>query len=666
MQPTAATLTSEAERLAALHRYDILDTGSEPQFDRIVQLAARMFGTPMAVISFIDADRVWFKARFGVKAAGKPRTWALSEAAFKSGKVEVVRDAGRTARLRKHPLVTSSPNIRFFATAPIYSADRHPLGAISVLDTRPRADLSPDRFAGLEALGRLVEAELESRRMSQRLAAAAERFRDLAEVSSDWVWETDSEHRLVDLTSGLMSMTGIAPAGIGRRRWEFVKSRPLHGTWADHIAGLDARREFRGFEYEAETDQGEHRVFRLNGRPYFDDDGRFLGYRGTGTDITRQRAEELARAVNQRLFETSPDLILVTDRKGRLVLVSPSALNVLGYRPEEMVGRSGIGFVHKDDLAAVRNEMRLARLGNAPSAFDCRYVGKDGRVVPLSWIGVWSAADQYHFFIGRDITERIAAEERQRQSQRLEAVGQLTGGIAHDFNNILSIMTMKIEHATEILPEESEARALLASALAAGVRGADLISRLMTFARRRPLKPTETSIGPLLEEFATLLRTALSRRIPLRLDIAGDLRLCRIDRTGLETALLNLTVNARDAMPAGGTVTLTARNRVLTPADVDARPDLRVGQWIEIGVSDTGLGMPPEVQARIFEPFFTTKSDGKGTGLGLAMVHGFVHQSGGFISLKSEVGQGTTFWIYLPAVAVPKEAGRTRSTLIAA
>lgn len=180
---------SEAERVTALRRYDILDTEPEPQFDHIVELAARMFDAPMAVISFIDTDRLWFKARYGIDFRATPRGWAFSELAVQSRQVQVIRDTTLDARFRDHPHVVGGPQVRFHAAAPIFVADRHPIGAVCVLDTLPRDDLPVDRVAGLQALARLVEVELDRRLAVRRLKEAADRFRDLAEVSSDWVWE---------------------------------------------------------------------------------------------------------------------------------------------------------------------------------------------------------------------------------------------------------------------------------------------------------------------------------------------------------------------------------------------------------------------------------------------------------------------------------------------
>ncbi len=249
--------------------------------------------------------------------------------------------------------------------------------------------------------------------------------------------------------------------------------------------------------------------------------------------------------------------------------------------------------------------------------------------------------------------EAMAKEQRASEqllhARKLEAVGQLTGGIAHDFNNILSIITIKLEAVDDELPAESPLHRKIVSAQDAAKRGADLVARLMTFARRRQHTLAETDIGILLNSLSGLLSAAVPRTIQVGMSVPETLHTCVIDRSELDTALLNLVVNARDAMPSGGQIQVSACNRYLKAGDPLLPAGLRPGDWVEIAVRDSGTGMPPEIQARIFEPFFTTKGDGKGTGLGLAMVHGFTYQSGGFLTVDSALGKGTTFSLYLPA-----------------
>lgn len=382
------------------------------------------------------------------------------------------------------------------------------------------------------------------------------------------------------------------------------------------------------------------------------------GYTVMYRDVTAERHAEraareseqvldIARAINQRIFETSLDLILVVDRKGNFLRVSPSSLAILGYQPDEMVGHSAAEFLYPDDLESTRNEMRLARRGRLMRNFECRYVHRDGRIVPLTWTGVWSEHEQQHFFIGRDMTERIAAEERLRRSQQLEAIGQLTGGMAHDFNNLLGIIIGNLDLLREGPKDAAEAVELRDEALEAALRGADLIRRLLAFARRQPLRPQLVRINELIANLVKLLSRTLGEQVTVTTSLAPDLWQTVIDPIQLEAAITNLATNARDAMPKGGHLTIVTRNGHLDEHYVAQHPGVTAGDYAVIEVSDTGIGMPATVLSRAFEPFFTTKEQGKGTGLGLSMVFGFLKQSGGHINVYSEPGQGTTLRLYL-------------------
>jgi PAS domain S-box-containing protein len=360
---------------------------------------------------------------------------------------------------------------------------------------------------------------------------------------------------------------------------------------------------------------------------------------------------EATNAINRRLFETSLDLIFVVDRQGNFLRVSPSALPILGYEPGEMVGRNAIAFIYQGDLENTRNEMRLARRGRVTRNFASRYVHKNGRVVPLSWMGVWSEPEQQHFFIGRDISDREAVEERLRQAQRMDAVGQLTGGMAHDFNNLLGIIIGNLDLLRlggGLAPEQRE---LVGDAIEAALRGADLTRRLLAFARRQPLRPERIAVNELVRNIAGLLGRTLGEHIPIALNLADDLWPVQVDPAQLEASLVNLATNARDAMPRGGRMLIATANRVFDAEYATAQAELLPGDYAMIEVSDTGAGIPPDIMARIFEPFFTTKEQGKGTGLGLSMVFGFVKQSGGHINVYSEQNKGTTFRLYLPRTA---------------
>ena len=346
----------------------------------------------------------------------------------------------------------------------------------------------------------------------------------------------------------------------------------------------------------------------------------------TGASKTdRPRTHSLA----ERIIETSLDLILVVDPFGNLLRVSPSSVPILGYRPDEMIGRSAADFLYAADLEDTRNEMRLARRGRSTRNFECRYVHRDGHVVSLMWTGVWSEPDREYFFIGRDMTERIRLEAQLRQAQKMEAIGQLTGGIAHDFNNILTT----IISTAELLGDEVAGTPRLAELVQcideAGERGAQLTHRLLAIARKHPLEVRTLDLNNIVGRMVAVLQRTLGEDITVKTAPAAGLWPTLADSSQLEDTILNLAVNARDAMPQGGQLVIETANAHLDDAYAAQNVDVPPGDYVALIVTDSGIGMPPEVIERAFEPFFTTKSAGQGTGLGLSMVYGFAKQMGG-------------------------------------
>jgi PAS domain S-box-containing protein len=262
----------------------------------------------------------------------------------------------------------------------------------------------------------------------------------------------------------------------------------------------------------------------------------------------------------------------------------------------------------------------------------------------------------------RDITERRATEQQLAQAQKMEAIGNLTGGLAHDFNNLLGVIIGNLAMVSESPNHSAEDRELVKDAYDAARRGADLTRRLLAFARRQPLKPERTDANELVAGITALLRRALGANIEIDLNLAPGLWPVRIDPAQLESAITNLSTNARDSMPEGGKLIIRTANTVLDQGYAAVNANVRPGDYILIEVCDTGAGMPPEIQAQIFEPFFTTKEVGKGTGLGLSMVFGFIKQSGGHISVYSELGKGTCFRLYLPRSLAQGEEVEARRT----
>jgi PAS domain S-box-containing protein len=406
--------------------------------------------------------------------------------------------------------------------------------------------------------------------------------------------------------------------------------------------------------------QGHEVEVSLTVAPLLSATGQIVGASKIARDITESKRTEgaLNREIEerQRIFETSQDLILVTDGFGTFVQVSPSSMAILGYRPEEMVGHTAVDFIHPDDLEATRQEMRSARRGGQRRSFEARYPHKDGRIVVLNWLGTWSEPARRHFFIGRDLTEKLAAEAQIRHVQKMDAIGQLTGGVAHDFNNILTVITGTIGILADAVADRPDLMSIARLIDDAADRGAQLTKHLLAFARKQPLRPREIEVNSLVVEAAKLLRPTIGEQIEVSPKLAADAWPAMVDPSQLSTAILNLALNARDAMSSGGKLVIETRNVHLDEGYASMNADVTVGDYVMIAVSDTGSGISPQNLEKVFDPFFTTKEVGKGTGLGLSMVFGFVKQSGGHIKIYSEVGHGTSVKIYLPRSMGPGQS----------
>jgi PAS domain S-box-containing protein len=392
--------------------------------------------------------------------------------------------------------------------------------------------------------------------------------------------------------------------------------------------------------------------------------GKIAGVSMAARDITetKQTQKALTQEMEERrrIFDTSNDLILVTDTSGNFIQVSPSVTAILGYQPADMIGHSAVEFIHPDDLENTRSEMRAARRGQSKRNFETRYIDKEGKAVALNWTGTWSEPVHRHFFIGRDLTEKQAAEAQLRHVQKMDAIGQLTGGVAHDFNNILTVITGTIGILEEGVAGDPQLAAVARLIDEAAERGANLTRHLLAFARKQPLRPLEVDVNSLVLEAAKLLQPTLGEHIEITPLLAEDAWTALADPSQLTTVVLNLALNARDAMPNGGKLALETSNVYLDENYASMQDEVAAGNYVMIAVSDTGTGIPAALLERVFDPFFTTKEVGKGTGLGLSMVFGFVKQSGGHIKLYSEEGHGTSVKIYLPrATGSNQSAGET-------
>jgi two-component system, cell cycle sensor histidine kinase and response regulator CckA len=361
------------------------------------------------------------------------------------------------------------------------------------------------------------------------------------------------------------------------------------------------------------------------------------------------------------IAENAADMIAVVTVDGKRLYNSPSYQKLLGYSLEELEKTSAYEQIHPDDMAAVTAAAQEARTTGVGRRLEYRVRHKSGewRVLESTASAVRNAAGAVEklVIVNRDITERRELEQQLVLSQRLEAVGKLSGGIAHDFNNLLGVIIGYSEALQQSIDPENPLREAIDEIQKAGQRAATLTQQLLAFSRKQVLEPKILDLNSIVEDMRKMLRRLIGEDIELNFSMPADLGRVKADRGQLEQVILNLAVNARDAMPHGGELKIETANAQLDEKDVLRYRYVIPGSYIVLKVSDTGVGMDAKTKSHIFEPFFTTKEKGKGTGLGLATVYGIVKQSGGYIWLESEPGQGTTFRIFLArAEGVEEEA----------
>lgn len=493
-----------------------------------------------------------------------------------------------------------------------------------------------------------ITAEEQARQAQE---ASEQRFRAVARATTDVIWDLVPETGELWWSKGLEKAFGYSVEEAGSHLdWWIEKVHP-----DDRKRALDSLKS--ALEKQGEWHE-QYRFLCKDGR-YADvidagftivgEAGQPMRMIGGMKDITRERQAGEQLAEQARLLNKAHDAIVVVDLDGMVSYWNKGAERVYGWSATDTVGKSLV-----ERLFADSREWRrvLGKLLKA-DVWDgrVRHQRQDGQKrwiqSHLTLVRNEAGEPKSILAINTDVTEKLALEEQLRHSQRLESIGQLTGGVAHDFNNLLTVILGNAELLGEALSEQPTLKAMADMTQAAARRGADLTSQLLAFARRQTLEPKTVDVAELVRGMKPLLERSLPENIEIRLVDETDLWPASIDPTQLESALLNLALNARDAMPNGGRLEISVKNREIDQNYAANHAELNPGDYLELAVTDTGCGIRQENMERLFEPFFTTKEKGKGTGLGLPMVYGFIKQSGGHINVDSEVGVGTTVRMYL-------------------
>jgi two-component system, cell cycle sensor histidine kinase and response regulator CckA len=766
----------DAERLASLRDFELLDTPAEAAFDDLTTLATHICDAPISMISLVDDHRQWFKSRTGFAAAETPRETSFCGHAILGRDLFVVADAAADDRFADNPLVTGDPHVRFYAGTPLVTSAGHALGTLCVMDRVPRT-LSPSQQNALRVLGRQVMAQLELRRQARELRKSDARLRLVTDHSRAGLVILDRHRRYVYANAAYAEILGLTtPAIVGLRVADVLPE--LYDSQIRPRLDLAFAGARVTYELRRQAPEGESHYAVRYEPSRVADTIEFVVV--VITDVTEQKAAVLASGRLAAIVQSSNDAILSRDLTGLITSWNAAAERLFGYASHEVMGTPLTALVPADRADELRHILDRIRQGEAVPAFETVRQTRNGRRIDVSLaaspikddngqtvgasiiarditekkraeatlrdaeermrfalenadVGIWdvdyvtgtarwsaileaqyglapgtfagtfeaflehvhpedrqhvretiggamahgadfslhhriirpdgsvrwlSGAGRVHLGptgdpvrsvgISLDITERQSLEAQYQQAQKMEAVGRLAGGVAHDFNNLLTAILGYCELLLEDLPIGDPRAADVAEIQKAGKSAAALTRQLLAFSRKQIVEPTLLDMNVVVSDMRGMLGRVIGEDIEVVLDLSADAAFLMADRGQLEQVLMNLAVNARDAMLTGGTLTIATRNaRHERGAPPGTRP-VKEGEYIALDVRDTGMGMTPDIQAHLFEPFFTTKEQGKGTGLGLATVHGIVTRAGGHVTVESSLGRGTTFTIYWP------------------
>ena len=548
----------------------------------------------------------------------------------------------------------------------------HPTRGLLAVQTEYIPQFGPDRK--VRGLVMLIEDITEQRQAGRALKESEARFHRIADSAPMPMWVTRLDRSRDFVNDAYVELMGVGREEAQKLDWvSRIHPDDRKRMIAETIAGEQSGKSYT-VEARFAVRPGDYRWMRAVSQPRRDADGRVLGYIGVAADITliKEAELELRRQVDERtaalsasearfraIFDAVMEIIVLLKPDGTVLEVNSTQASWRDSNPRASIGGK---LWEAPTLAAYPQHVRTIRQAVARAASGEFYsseveMAREGTPTAYLDVSLQPVRDPdgtitYLLFEARDITELKAAQEQLRQSQKMEALGQLTGGIAHDFNNLLTVVVGGLDLISKKL-EDRKLKRYADNALAAAERGARLTAQLLAFSRVQKLEVRPTYVAPLIENMRSLLRNVLGPGVAKRFELDRSMMPVMADPTQLELAVLNLAINARDAMPEGGTLYFETHHVAIA-----GDHELADGDYVELSIRDTGTRMPPEIAARAFEPFFTTKDIGKGTGLGLSMVYGVARQSGGTARIESVPGEGTTVKLYFRQAPDSAEAGK--------
>lgn len=532
-------------------------------------------------------------------------------------------------------------------------------GIIGFDDCLREREWSAAEMEALKAAGATLGAAIRRKQIETALRQSETRLRQIIDLVPHSIFAKDREGRFILINETAARNMGTTPQkATGRLEIDIIPSKKDAAEFLRDDLEVITGGQPKFIPQETFTDaQGNVHIYQTTKIPFTAWGSQEPAVLGVAVDITKQKqAEDALRESEERFratFEQAAVGIAHVGLDGRWLRVNQKLCHMLGYTRDELLAKTFIEISYPDSIELNLKYIRQITAGQIQTySLEKRYTHKNGSTVwchvTVSLVRNSSGEPQYLISVIEDITRRKNLEAQLRHSQKLEAIGRLAGGIAHDFNNILTVIIGNSELLLYNFEENNPLRKDVEQIKKVAERAASLTRQLLAFSRQQVLEARALNLNTVIADTEQMLRRLIGEHIELQTRLAPNLGFVKADPGQMEQVILNLAVNARDAMPGGGRLTIETAGAILNRADLDDQPEVEPGPFVTLIVSDTGPGIADEILAHIFEPFFTTKEVGEGTGLGLATVHGIITQSSGFIRVHSQPGQGTTFIIYLP------------------